>query len=319
MVRNFRAYFSWNKNSLPSPSPSESRTQTPTPDDKSVRSVTPSLKAWGRSPHNPKEDAHRQQIISWRAEHNLGEDIVSPPQRRQGLDELQECFWIKDNLVRTDHQVTACSKRLDQMQDSAIRIRHELESIQAELAALVNRQRPRIDLESLRAQTREPVELPPLQLLLPDPPPAVDPALEAEQNEIPICSETSVPSESAEQNETSEQSGTGTTAKSESPPLEEIEVLARVATPLQAPAPVQAPRLVEPQQAAVPEKALSPSARAPAPVKPLSGRSKKVLDRFPLQASARPIMMQQRVPLQPLIKSAKVQERIQFWSTMQQV
>lgn len=57
----------------------------------------------------------------------------------RGLDGMQECFWIEDNLRHTGRKLDTCSERLNRMSDSAIHIRKELEDLQSILASMRTR------------------------------------------------------------------------------------------------------------------------------------------------------------------------------------
>lgn len=57
----------------------------------------------------------------------------------RGLDGMQECFWIEDNLRHTGRKLDTCSERLNRMSDSAIHIRKELEDLQNILASMRTR------------------------------------------------------------------------------------------------------------------------------------------------------------------------------------
>ncbi|KAG8162547.1 hypothetical protein KVR01_008312 [Diaporthe batatas] len=65
--------------------------------------------------------------------------ISQPPlpiQSATGLGELQEFFWLEDNLHRTTSQLDRCSNQLDKIHGSAAEVRRELEGLQSELELL---------------------------------------------------------------------------------------------------------------------------------------------------------------------------------------
>lgn len=106
-MRPIGSYFGWTRGS-------DSKTSTPTD--------TPSRRV--------------SQRVLW--------DAASPTDERQlspfrGLDGMQECFWIEDNLRHTGRQLDTCSAKLHRMSDSAIHIRKELEDLQKILASIRTR------------------------------------------------------------------------------------------------------------------------------------------------------------------------------------
>lgn len=188
----FGSYFLWSRNTTGK----EVSTDTPTLEKRTPRSAT-----------NPQlcletfEVARRsgdpQQNRPWRAEASLGEARVSSavPRRPRDAAQLQECdqhINIEDDLHRAGHRLDNCSDRLDQMHSSAVRIRRELEDLQAALTSLATREsntRPKIGDFLLGQKEEQQSARPPLQAPLPESPETETPRVESLQIEPPAQAE----------------------------------------------------------------------------------------------------------------------------------
>lgn len=94
-----------------------------------------------------------------------------PAQSARGLGELQEFFWLEDNLHRTTSQLDRCSNQLDQIHGSAGEVRRELEGLQVELELLQKKMQSGVDhIQSKETRTELPIK--PI-VSTPEPPVAV--------------------------------------------------------------------------------------------------------------------------------------------------
>lgn len=82
-----------------------------------------------------------------------------PTQPARGLGELQEGFWLEDNLHRTASQLNHCSNQLDNMQGSAAEVRQELEGLQVELELLKKKMQVGSTGEEPQSEPPKPVEV----------------------------------------------------------------------------------------------------------------------------------------------------------------
>lgn len=361
MGRPFGSYFFWQKDpSLGRLSLNESRTPTPTLDDKTARPVTNIKLVWQVT---SDEEGSPHQAATLREERTNGDPgILSPSRGPYGLDDLQEFFWVEDSLRRTDRQLDRCSSRLDEMHDSAALIRRDLESLQADLASLGKRKRaqPRLEVENLRTQRREPAGLPPLQLPPPDTPlPAVPQRAEPELVEPPTRTTQSgnaspaattswlapeSPAESPSTPETPSSVALSSPASTVSS-VESFEQASRAeAADKRSSAPPESIASPKPSSAQITQAVIKPAEKVssappratasptgspaqkaslsptltPAAPKPLSAQPGRVQQRFPTQTRSQAEAALKRSSLLPSIRSRKVQERIQFWSKMEQ-
>lgn len=128
MVLPIGSYFSWARGAEPKP-------PAPTPEDRYSRRITRNL-SWQQPATGDKQERYGQLVGSMRMGKKLGERPVTLSLPTRGLDGLQECVRIEDNLRRTSRHLDTCSERIDEMRDSAIHIRQELEGLQQLLATM---------------------------------------------------------------------------------------------------------------------------------------------------------------------------------------
>lgn len=136
------SYFSWARGS-------RSRPTTPAPSDRYSGRVT-RTPSWQEAAIGDKQERYGRDVDSYRTRMRSGERPIMSPVR--GLDALQECFWIEDNLRLTGRRLDLCSDRLDQMRDSAALIRQDLEDFQSLLASMEKRGKAHADVQLTEAQ-----------------------------------------------------------------------------------------------------------------------------------------------------------------------
>lgn len=142
MTRTIGSYFFWPKGRK-APAPSNN---TPQSEDDNTRSrLRASVQAWPQASKPSSDEMKTNQALS----------NPVPSMWPQGLDEMQQCFWIEDNLKRASQQLCNCSDRLDVMRLSAMRIRHDLEVIQSNLKALNEKESRRRQRKAEQAIVKE--------------------------------------------------------------------------------------------------------------------------------------------------------------------